>query len=345
MTLTGNRTESVRIELLTRSESSLGDLDGVSGGALTWNANADLPGGGSIALEDRGQRINVSQDRIRVWWEVAGEEPWPLGVYVIAAPATQYHESGSSRDLTLIDKLTVVKDDILTTTLQLPAGTNVVQAVVEQIQATGEAKIAVTASDTTLSNAMTWNPGTSRLKAVNDLLSVAGYWSLWTDRRGQFRVEPYIAPAQRPAVYEFKEGETSIHSPNWEYQLALWEATNMVVFISQADDNDNTWSAYAIDANPDSPTSTVSMGRALNPIVEENVEAASQAELQQQANRKLINNSNVVGKLKVSHAPIPVWYNEAVLFTSQGLDTMATITKMSLKLEPGAQVSAEWRQA
>jgi hypothetical protein len=345
MSFTGHRLERIRVELLTSTEKSQGYLDGISGGQLSWNANADLPGGGHITMDDKGQLINVSKDRIRIWWEVVGEDPWPLGVYVISAPSTQYYESGSSRDIILIDKLTVIKDDVLTTTLQVPAGANVVEAVVQQIQATGETKIASTSSGTVLSNPMTWEPGTTRLKVINDLLSVAGYWSLWTDNRGQFRVEPYIEPASRSVVYSFAEGQTSIHSPEWEYELALWEATNTVVMVSQADDDGNTWTAYAVDDNPDSPTSTVAMGRVLNPIVEENVEAASQLDLQQQANRKLLANSNVVGKLKVSHAPVPLWYNEAVRFTSQGTDTQATITKMSLDLTPGSLISAEWRQA
>lgn len=346
MSLTGHRRERVLVELLTKSESSLGYLDGVEGGQLEWNANATIPGGGHVLLEELSQGINYSQDRIRVWWEINdGEHLWPLGVYVLAAPSVQYREDGSSRDITLIDKLTVISDDRLLETLQIPAGANVVQAVVAQIQAAGETRIAATESGTVLSNDMTWEPGTSRLRVVNDLLSVVGYWSLWTDRQGQFRVEPYMDPASRPIAYRFEEGETAIHSPEWEYSLSLWEATNTVVFISQADDDDNFWVASAVDDNPDSPTSTVSMGRVLNPIVEENVEAASQLDLQQQANRKLIDNSNVVGKMAVSHAALPLWYNEAVRFISQGTDTRATVTKMTLPLVPGALVQAEWRQA
>lgn len=348
MSLTGNRKESYRVELLTETDASLGTLDYVGGGSLDWNANANLPAGGSLSLEtppEGAQEINISKDRVRIWWEVEGEEPWPLGVYVMAAPAVSYRADGSSRQITLIDKLAVVSDDLLLTTLQVPAGANIIQAVVAQINAAGETRIAATPSASTLSNSMTWSPGTSRLRVVNDLLTAAGYWALWTDRTGQFRVEPYVAPADRPITWTFEEGDTAIHSPEWEYELALWDATNTVVLISQASDDQPGMVAYAIDDNPDSPTSTVSMGRTLNPIVEENVEAESQAALQAQATRKLLDNSNVVGKLSVDHAAVPVWYNEAVAFKSQGIDTRATITKMSLSLEPGALIRAEWRQA
>lgn len=346
MSLTGHRTEGYRVELLTNTDASLGELGYVEGGHLEWNSNADLPGGGSILLEQVPDlNVNESKDRIKIWWEVEGVAPWPLGVYVMAAPATSYRADGSSRQITLIDKLTVVRDDLLLTTLQIPAGANIVQAVVQQINAAGETRVAATPSAAALSNSMTWSPGTSRLRVINDLLTAAGYWSLWTDREGQFRVDPYVAPAARPVAWVFEEGQTAIHSPEWEYELALWDATNTVVLVSQADDNDVVMTAYAVDDNPDSPTSTVSMGRTLNPIVEENVEAQSQAALQAQANRKLLDNSNVVGKLSVSHAVIPVWYNEAVSFKSQGIDTRATITKMSLDMAPGALVRAEWRQA
>lgn len=343
MSLTGNRVESFRAELLTSTDATLGNLEGVSGGHLEWNANANLPAGGSLQLEETDQEVNYSQDRIRLWWKVDDQE-WPLGVYVMAAPARKYTASGISRDITLIDKLTVVADDVLTTTLQLPTGANVVNAVVDQIMAAGETRIAATASSTTLSNPMAWEPGTSRLRVINDLLTVANYWALWTDRNGQFRVEPYIAPADRPVVFSFEEGAAAVHSPEWEFTLDLWEATNKVVMVSQANDAGVTMTATATDDNPDSPTSTVSMGRVLNPIVEENVEAATQADLQVQANRKLLDNSNVVGKLAVSHAALPIWYNEAVFFVSQGTSAKVTVTKMSLNLEPGAQISAEWRQ-
>lgn len=346
MSLTSHRLESFRVELLTRSESSLGDLDGVTGGELKWNANATLPAGGSIDLTQTAQEINFSSDRVRVWWSVpsAGEE-WPLGIYVMAAPVQRYGAESLTRSVTLIDKLTVVADDRLTETLQIPAGANVVSEAVTQIQLTGESRIAWTESTKVLANAMTWAPGESRLQVVNDLLAAAGYWSLWTDRQGQFRVEPYSTPSDRPVVWEFREGETAIHTPDWEYELALWDATNTVVLVSQADDAGVVWTATAVDDNPASPTSTVSMGRTLNPIVQENVEATSQADLQAQANRILIDNSNVVGRLSVAHAAVPVWYREGVQFISQGVDTKATITQMSLRLAPGSLVRAEWSQA
>lgn len=344
MSLTGHRVESIRVELLTNTDASLGDLDGVAGGNLVWDANADLPAGGSLQLVDVGQAINYSLNRVRVWWSVVGVQEWALGVYILAAPSASYTGSGITRQITLLDKLTVIKENVLTTTLQVTAGANIIDAVAAQIAATGETRVAVTPSSAVLTNAMTWDPGTSRLQVINDLLTAAGYATLWTDRLGMFRVEPYKAPGDRPVVWVFAEGESAIHSPSWEYELALWEASNTVVMTSQATAAGSVFLTSAVDENPDSPTSTVSMGRVLNPIVVENVEAASLADLEAQAVRVLLANSNVVGKLRVSHAPVPVWFNDAVQFTSQGVDTRAAVDRISLELRPGALMQSEWRQ-
>jgi len=343
--LTGHRVECIRVEWLNRMEKLLGVLDGVESGSLSWQAYADLPGSGTLVLEERNQQINTSSDRIRVWWVVEGYGEWALGVYVLASPSRSYTADGSSRELTLLDKLTIPRNDCLTETLQFTAGSNIIASAVSVLQSTGETAIAYTTSDSTLSNDISWPPGTTKQQVINDLLTTAGYSSLWTDRLGQFRMEPYVAPADRPVIWEFKSGDTSIHLPDWKYELPLWDATNMVVLTSKADDDDNVMYASAVDQNPDSPTSIVNMGRVLNPIIEENVEARDQVDLQAQANRKLLDNSNTVGRITVQHAPVPLWFNDAVWFSSQGQTFRATVINQSLELTPGALVQAEWRQA
>lgn len=350
MNLTGHRIEEYRVELLNRKDESIAEsIDGVVGGQLQWNSSADLPGGGTLDIVDLGQKINFSSDRIRVWYRATNygssdSVEWALGVYVMAAPTTAYDAISKRRSITLIDKLTVVRDDYLTETYQLAADSNIIDAVVAQIQASGETRISTTSSPKTLKNAMTWAPGTSRLTVINDLLKAAGYSTLWTDRLGQYRIEPYVSPADRAITYSFEEGEASIHSPDWSYDLNIWEATNSVLLLSQPDSNGSFWKALVEDNNSSSPTSIGKVGRTLNPIVQENVEASSQADLTAQAERILKDNSNVAGRLSVAHAMMPLWYEEAVHFSSQGMNTDAIITGMSVQLTPGSLMSAEWSQ-
>ena len=74
------------------------------------------------------------------------------------------------------------------------------------------------------------------------------------------------------------------------------------------------------------------------------MEASSLADLQEQATRKLMDNSNVSGTISVDHAMVPLWFHDSVRFVSQGVELNATVTQMSINLSPGALVSAEWRQ-
>lgn len=342
--LQGHRAEGYYVELLSSSGNTLAYLDGVTGMDLKWNSLADLQGSGSIQLLDTTQDINFSQDRVRLWWSMAGQNPWPLGKYVMSVPETSYTSFGRAYDVTLLDVITVMQEDVLLETLQYPAGVNVVAAAVAQVQAAGEMAISATPSATVLTNALTWSAGTPRLTVINDLLAIAGYWALWTDRYGTFRVDPYVPPASRTPSFTFEEGELAIHTADWQYETSLWNTTNTVVYVSQADDDGNTMTAYAINDDPASPTSTVSLGRPLNPIVEENVEASSQEDLQNQANLRLLNNSSVFGTLTVSHLPLPLWYNDTVRFKSQGVDTLASVWKMEWP-NPGGLVQATWRSA
>lgn len=344
MSLTGHRVEQLLVEHLTHTEASLGYLDGVTGGSVKWRARANLKTTGSITLEKLDAGVNVSRDRIRLWWQVNNEEPWPLGTFVIAAPLVEYAEDGSSRELTLLDKLTIIREDHTLETVQVLAGTNLVEAAVSQVLATGESRVASTPSAAIASVPMSWPAGTPRISIVNDLLSAARYKSLWTDGLGQFRIEPYVEPSARATSFSFITGELSIHTWEWSYETSLWEATNTVVLISQAGDDEEPLVATAVDDNPDSPTSTVSMGRVLNPIVEENVEAESQEALQLMANRILIDNSNVFGIISIGHRPLPLWYDQVVRYVASGIDVRASISEMSLNLVPGSLMQAEWRQ-
>lgn len=343
MTLTGHRVESSRVELLDYRDTVIGDVTGVAACTLEWNAEAPITATGTIDLVG-GSEIDFSSNRVRPYKIVDGVE-YPLGVFVMASPGLAYRATGTARDVSLIDKLTVVRDDRITATLEVPAGENIVAAARAQVLATGEKRVVATQSPKTLTTSMVWDPGTSRLQVVNDLLAAADYWSLSTDNMGQFVIAPYTAPADRPIDWEFKEGDEAIHSPEWTFELPLWEATNHVTVISQEQPNGGVWRATARDDNPDSPTSTVRMRRTLNPIVEEGVEAVSYQDLLAKARRKLVENSNVVGVISVAHAFVPLWPRSGVEFTSQGFTARATVATMKVDLKPGTLVESVWKQA
>lgn len=338
-----HRTESFRIEHLDRHGESLGDLDGVIGGTVELNANAPLRGGGSLLLQDQNQGIDWGKDRVRIWWEVEGVEPWPLGVYLLDMPTEAYTESGKSWEIGLIDKLAVLQDDAVEQTFSLPAGTVVTTAVRDLIQSAGETQISITSSTDTLANMRVWDAGESKLRIINDLLDSINYWALWTDGHGQYRVEPYVRPENRAIAWRFHEGIDSIHTPDWVRNLDLGSVPNKVILVSQAPEDEPSLVATATNENPASPTSYQARGRWVT-HVEDGIETDSQSALQAMTDRKLADLSSPAAALEVTHAAVPLWYNELVSYRSQGHEALATVTKFAVTLAPGALVAAEWRE-
>lgn len=341
--LVTHRVESYRVELLNRKDEVLGDLDGVTGGSVEMNANATLRISGNLDLIDQGQNINFSSDRVRIWWQVQGVEPWPLGVYLLDQPSVRMTDEGREWEIGLIDKLAVLQDAAVEQPFSLPAGTVVTTAVRDLILSTGETRLAVTESAEKLASMRVWEAGTSLIRIINDLLSDINYWALWTDGQGQFRVEPYVRPEYRPIMWDFHEGAASIHTPEWVRVHDLGEVPNKVILISQAAEDEEALVATATNSNPESLTSTVTRGRVIA-HVEDGVEVANQATLQSMAERKLLDLSAPAASLEVDHAPVPLWYNDAVTFQSQGHSVTATVTKMSMNLVSGTLVAAEWRE-
>lgn len=350
MSLTGHRRDEHAVfELLTSGEQSLGELTGVRAGSgqIELNANADLRAGGSFVLEDTGQEIAWGSDRVRVTWWADGVE-MPLGVFLIAAPTLSHGEAGVvSRTVELIDKLTVPTEQALTQTLTVPAGTNVVDTAVQVLGWTGETRVAVTRSSAVLGTDQTWTPGTSLLRVINDLLDSAGYWSLWTDALGQFRMEPYVAPASRPIVWTFEKGAASIHSPVWDFTSDVQSVPNRVTLTTAADDDGAFLTAVATNEDPASASSFQARGRRWVDYAQEGVEAAGQVALQAVAERTLVELSTPAAMFEqVKHALVPgIWYNSAVRFVSHDVDARATVTKMTVPLAVGEDATAQWRMS
>ena len=175
-----HRVESWRFDLLSRTEAPLSGPAGLAGvqpgGSVSWNATATFPARGEIEVADLGQVADWLDLRIRVWQQVVGAEPWPLGTFCVTGFPERVTSTGRSWRLTLTDKLIRLDQDGIAETLALPAGTVVTSAVRAQIAAAGEASVAVTDSTKTLSTGKVWEAGTSRLRIINDLLGGINYW-------------------------------------------------------------------------------------------------------------------------------------------------------------------------
>lgn len=330
------------VELLDSEDRPLGALDGVTGGSAEIVAQSPLGGSATLTLDHR-RDIDWMTHRVRVNC-TGGDTPWPVGTYLLSSPAEKHTAFGVTYEVGLLTKMNVLHEDTVEQRYSLPAGTRIIPTVVALIHSAGETRIAVTDAAATLTSGLTWEAGTSKLQVINDLLQAAGYWSLWCDGSGQFRVEPYADPASRPVSFEFEHGEKSLHFPDWDKAQNHTSVPNRFIAVGQGDEKTPPLVGVATNEDPASPYSFQARGRWIT-ATEEGVEGDSQRTFDQYAARKLRDAMNPVSRLTVTHALMPLDPNALVAFTPEdGRRRLATVQRMSMNFTFDTDIQAEWRE-
>lgn len=341
----GPRAPRWSFQLLDREDRPLGILDGVTGGSVEVVALSRLGGSGSLAIDERGQGIDWMSNRVQCLYDpgITGVDAWPVATMLFSSPRMRQTDTTRSYDVTLLTKVAVIDEDTVEASFSVAAGTPIIATVVQLIESTGETRIAATASDATLRNQLVWEGGESKLTIINDLLAAAGYWSLWCDGSGQYRVEPYVEPGARAVAYEFAEGETAIHAPDWDREQNLSSVPNKFVVVGQGSNEEPPLIGIALNEDPDSQYSYQARGRWIT-SVEEGVEGDSQQVFDQLAQRRLWDAMSPVAKLSAEHAVIPLDPNQVISFTDHGHSTRATIQRLGYKFTFDADCAVEWRE-
>ncbi|QMU97854.1 hypothetical protein FVO59_12030 [Microbacterium esteraromaticum] len=330
-------------ELLDSEDRPIGELDGVTGGRAEIVAQSALGGSGRLVVDGR-QNIDWASNRVRAWFH-DGDRSWPVGTYMFASPTDQHSGLGvTTHDVGLLTKMNVPAEDKVEARFSIAAGTEIIPAAVDLLTSTGETRVASTSSDATLTAALTWPAGTSKLGIINDLLQAAGYWSLWCDGSGQFRIEPYVDPQNRSITHRFAHGEESLHFPDWSREQNLADVPNRFLAIGRGDEENPPLIGIAKNDDPTSPFSRQARGRWIT-ATEEGVEAESQQIIDQYAARKLRDLMDPVARISVSHAMLDLNPNDLVEFIPEdGVTRLATIQRMSMSFTPFTDIDAEWRQ-
>lgn len=359
--LAGPRITDYRFEILDSDDHITGTLGTVTGGSVEWVSRTALHGGGTLNVADPDTTVDWLNIRIRpvVIWsrpDVPGETETALGVFLPSAPVEAWTDTGRTWAVELVDKLSILDVDIVTdlagdpVTYTAAAGANIVTLVRALIEATGETTQAIVAGAKTVLAAMTWELGTSRLKIINDLLEAANYRSLWVDGAGQYRVEPWIDPADRPPTYAllapFTPGASSLMAPDWTRDADIYDVPNRYVAITAGSGDTAALTSVAENLDPASPFSYPSRGRWITRVLT-NAEAASQADLDTIARRGLTSTTSVSGVLTVNHAFLPELHMDDVtrfVNPDAGLDALAEVTRLTVPFDPTALCRSEMRE-
>lgn len=337
----GARTMSYRYDRLNELNDYVEPVDWVLGGAVSNNALADIKRTAKFTILDRGN-INYLKDRIRPWAVLhmpdGGTVEWSLGVFLLSTPSRLLDEVGVvSRQVDAYDQLVVLRDDKVGDRYGIASGTAYTAAIGTLLFGFA---VNIVPSALTMPAAMEWDPGTSKLRILNDLLAAINYESAWFDEAGRCICRPYQSPAVRSSEYTYSDDGAGVRRGGVEQTLDLFDVPNAwVLTVSEADRPALT--ATYTNANAASPTSTLSRGRTITDV-RTGEDAADQATLDAKAARYAFEASQIFENVKFSTAAMPFHSNADVLTLNiPGLAIGAKYSEQSwdLPLETGSSMS------
>lgn len=335
--LESDRSETFYVEHLNNKEQVLRRLYGINGGSLQLDADSELHTGGSLDATNV-EGVAFGRDRVRIWWQVEGADPWSWGVYLIDADETSHTATDAvGTTITLTDKLDLLAStgpDGIYSIARNTLKTTAIKAIIEGI---GESPVGVQTSDEVVKPMYVAEVGQTWLEIINDL-TPTGWRKIWTDRNGLWQLRP--SPEDPATVRSFVEGPSSIHLPEWSENTGQSQVPNVLRVSSNASGTDRALSAVARNTNPDDPTSIPSRGREVQAV--EQVDINTTAKLKEYAEKRLPELVKHHSQLSVQHANVPLWFWDTIAFKSQGADVKATIKSMSFNLGHGELIQASW---
>lgn len=344
---TGSFQEEFSVTLLDANDQIIRPLyEYTGGGSLEQNMNRTIRGGGSIDVRFIGTpKIDFGSDRVQIHRHVRGQkEPLSLGIYLIEAPTMNTNDENEVVDttLSLLDKLAILDQDEIFETFGVGENEVVTDVVGDIIESATTSKYSIEKSSKTMNRSKTWEPGTSKLDIINDLLESINYFSLWANKDGIFIGEPYLTPDKRSVSHVFEYGPRSLHKPQRSVSQDWFAIPNQIVLHARGDGEDEGLTAVWRNEDPESPYSIPSRGRVIS--LTEDADSVDQETLDALAARRGVDVSSKVTNITVEHAIMDIWPNDLVELVTPVYEGSATVSKWSLSLEPGAQMQATWRE-
>lgn len=290
----------------------LEELDNVTAGSVTQSWLADIKRTATFAMRERGG-IDFLSDRIqpavRLHLPPFGQDDWveyPQGVFLLTTPKRKASEAGVvTREVQGYDQLQVYSDDLLENRYTVAAGAVVTTAVQTLLNSTLVPPIInVIPKTSTLAAAKEWEPGTSKLRVINDLLGMINYESLSFDEDGVAQVVPYRPLGERAAEYTYAEDQSGLLVPDPEEELDLFDVANKWVMVVSEPDQAPMVATYT-NTDPGSPTSTIRRQRTLVDYRTEQ-EATEQAVLDLKVRRLAEEASQVYQSIDFRTAIMPI---------------------------------------
>lgn len=324
----GPRVVSFRFDRLDSSNNYIEPITTMVSCSVANNALANIKRTAKFVLRDTSS-INYGRDRIKPWIRLTmrdgGFVEWPQGVFLLSTPKRALDPNGITvnRAIDAYDQLQVLTDDKVLSRYTITAGTVYTDAIATLLA--GGYAVNVAPSASTVPTTLDYDPGTSKLAILNDLLGAINYESVTFDENGVLIGKPYQSPAIRPSEYTYATDASSVITDEIDDTLDLFAIPNVIVLtISEPDQTVLT--STVTNSNPLSPTSTVSRGRSIVDF-RTAANAPDQTTLDAQAARAMFDASQVYETVEFKTALMPMHSNADVL--SLGISALGLADKFS----------------
>lgn len=356
------RTSSTRYRFMRVSRATgleTERLTMLKGGTITRNNDVRILESAEV---ERVGELEIGADLVRIYMDAT----WPsgekasevLGTFIPSVSKRSIKGRYKTATVQLRGRLQELLDDGFASPLTLPKGTNAVAAAAKICTDMGLEVIA-DPSDYTITNPRVYGigveqndseTGSTKLDAVNNLLSLAGFWAAKTDTYGRILLRRYIALADRPSLWEFAEGPDCKFEKDMENECEMYDVANHVVCVFSS--SDMTIVGEVWDRDPSSPYSTVSIGRTITKgYTFSDVPAGEDGRTPQQiattrAKNYLKQNQSVIDRYSLRHAYAPVGVTDAVhmSYPTAGVEGKFEIRVQNMSLSAGCPTETEIRR-
>lgn len=304
----------VRVSRATGYET--GEIDAIRGGSLVINRDTDTYESANV---DTATVLDVGADLVRCYLDATfgdgSTESVCLGTWLPSVPSRDVDGAFVTSNAYLDGRLAELQDDSFEAAYSLPAGTNIVGAAAAIVTGAG-LPVRVVASNATLGAPWVFGledegeeDGGTKLQAVNALMRLAGYAAAHTDERGTVVLEPSQTVAGNDPVWTFREGLGATFLAKAEDERDTRDVANVVLAIYETEGQ--TTIGTAVDDDPASPYSTVTLGRRKVVKYRYN-DTATQARANQKAAELLETNQSVIRRVTLSHVHNPARVGDVV---------------------------------
>ncbi|EMS74051.1 hypothetical protein [Ruminiclostridium cellobioparum] len=346
----GVREVKFRYDLLNKYEVKIGELlVADSENSINFNSLANIKRTGIFNFRETELKdVDWLNDRVQPVFLLKMPDgkfiKWPLGMFLLSSP-TRKDNFGVWREVEAYDPSVILNENRFDNRYYIQANTKYIDAITTILNSAGIRKVNITNHNGIISIDKEFEIGTSKLEAINQLLSEINFTSIWVDTFGYFTSKPYILPGDRETEYSYKTDDLSITYDGAVNELDLFNVPNKWIITASNPEKAPLTSVYVNDSL-NSITSTINRGRVITDFRQID-DIYSQEVLDNYTRRISYNASNIYEKFYFNTCLMPHHDFMNVLYIEyKNLNIASEFieTEWSIDLQAGAKMSHSVRR-